>query len=201
MATVRESQRSFLSLSRGWKALGIRSLLRESPGEPNSAKSCAKLCCTVEGDVTPKSEALIYAADRAHHIATKVRPAIEQGRIVVQDRSCDSSIAYQGVGRGLGADEVRHVSLWATDGLLPDLTVLLDIDESEGRDGWTPREPDMTGLKRKSRNSTLEFGLPTLCLRKPEPERFLVLDATQPVDELAASHPQPRFVASDLSLH
>ena len=72
------------------------------------------------GEISPRAEALIYAADRAHNIATKVRPALERGDIVVQDRYLDSSVAYQGAGRVLGADEVRDVSLWATESLLPD---------------------------------------------------------------------------------
>ena len=85
------------------------------------------------GYIAPRAEALIYAADRAHNIATKVRPAIEAGSIVVQDRYLDSSIAYQGAGRVLDPAEVRGISAWATEGLLPDLTVLLDLDPEEGR--------------------------------------------------------------------
>jgi dTMP kinase len=85
------------------------------------------------GYIAPRAEALLYAADRAHNIATKVRPAIERGDIVIQDRYLDSSVAYQGAGRVLDATEVRDVSLWAAEGLLPDLTVLLDLDATTGR--------------------------------------------------------------------
>ena len=81
----------------------------------------------MHGDhVAPRAEALLYAADRAHHIATIVRPALERGAIVVQDRYLDSSIVYQGGARGLG-DMVGQISLWATEGALPDLTVVLDM--------------------------------------------------------------------------
>ena len=83
------------------------------------------------GHIAPRAEALIYAADRAHHIATTVKPALERGDIVVQDRYLDSSVAYQGDGRELEAEEVRGISLWAAGGLMPDLTFLLDLD----RDG------------------------------------------------------------------
>ena len=84
------------------------------------------------GEIAPRAEALLYAADRAHHIETVVRPALARGDVVIQDRYLDSSVAYQGAGRVLGRDEVRELSLWATDGLLPDLTVLLDLDPAVG---------------------------------------------------------------------
>jgi dTMP kinase len=110
------------------------------------------------GEVSPRAEALLYAADRAQHIATKVRPALARGEIVLQDRYLDSSVAYQGAGRVLGGPEVRDLSLWAAEGLLPHLTLLLDLDETAARGH----------------------------LAAAEPERFLVLDASLPVAELAA---------------
>ena len=78
----------------------------------------------------PRAEALLFAADRAHHVDTVVRPALGRGAVVLTDRYLDSSVAYQGDGRRLGAREVEQLSLWATEGLLPDLTVLLDLGGS-----------------------------------------------------------------------
>ncbi|WP_394279225.1 dTMP kinase, partial [Microbacterium sp.] len=85
------------------------------------------------GDIAPRAEALLYAADRAHHVATLVRPALERGEVVIQDRYLDSSVAYQGAGRVLDGGEVRDLSLWGTEGALPDVTVLLDLDPAAAR--------------------------------------------------------------------
>ena len=88
----------------------------------------------LHGDhVDARTEALLYATDRAHHVASLVRPALVRGAVVVTDRYLDSSVAYQGSGRALGADEVVRLSLWAVDGLLPALTVLLDLDPVAGQ--------------------------------------------------------------------
>ena len=139
----------------------------------------------MHGDhVDARAEALIYAADRAHHVATVVRPALERGEVVLTDRYLDSSVAYQGVGRDLGADDVARISLWATQGLLPDLTVLLDIDPVAGLARMTG-EPDRLEragdeFHRRTRQAFLDRAA-------DEPARWLVLDATAPPDELAAA--------------
>ena len=137
------------------------------------------------GHITPRAEALIYAADRAHNIATKVRPAIDAGSIVVQDRYLDSSIAYQGAGRVLHADEVRGISMWATEGLLPDLTVLLDLDPAEGRARIKGGAYDR--LEEEQHDFHARVREAYLALADAEPARFLVLDATRSVDYLAAA--------------
>jgi dTMP kinase len=137
------------------------------------------------GHIAPRAEALLYAADRAHNIATKVRPAIEAGSIVVQDRYLDSSLAYQGAGRVLDSDEVRSISTWATEGLLPDLTILLDLDPAVGRariagGAYDRLEEEVDDFHVRVRDAYL-------ALAAAEPQRFLVLDATLPIDDLAAS--------------
>ncbi|MCC7128600.1 MAG: dTMP kinase [Microbacteriaceae bacterium] len=160
-------------------------LTTREPGGTELGEELREIVLHSRGYITAKSEALIYAADRAHHIATKVRPALERGEVVVQDRYFDSSVAYQGVGRELGAEEVRRISLWAVDGLLPDLTILLDIDPEEGlarlpgsRTRFDRLEAELLEFHARVRNAYLE-------LAAAEPERFLVLDATLPVEELA----------------
>jgi dTMP kinase len=137
------------------------------------------------GDVAPRAEALLYAADRAHHVQTVVRPALDRGEVVIQDRYLDSSVAYQGAGRVLGRDEVRDLSLWAAEGLLPDLTVLLDLDPevARGRLDADDKPFDRLEAERSPFHAAVrdEF----LALAGAEPGRFLVLDAAQPAGQLA----------------
>ena len=137
------------------------------------------------GDIDPRAEALLYAADRAHHIATLVRPALERGEVVIQDRYFDSSIAYQGAGRVLDSEEVRQLSLWATDSLIPDVTVLLDLDEGVARERLNAANKRFDRLENEKAEFHARVRQGFLALAEAEPERFLVLDASLPVEELA----------------
>ncbi len=139
------------------------------------------------GYIAPRSEALLYAADRAHNIATVVRPALERGDVVIQDRYLDSSVAYQGAGRVLDPTEVREVSLWATEGLLPHLTVLLDLDPAVGRERLDASRTRYDRLEAEESEFHKRVRAAYLALAAAEPARFLVLDATSPVDVLQAS--------------
>ncbi|MFT0848355.1 dTMP kinase [Actinomycetaceae bacterium L2_0104] len=134
------------------------------------------------GDVCPKAEALLYAADRAHHIATVVRPALRRGAVVLADRYLDSSVAYQGVARQLGLDEVRDLSLWATDGLMPDLTVLLDVPVAvgAGRVGGKQDRIESAGhaFHQAVRGEYLK-------LAQEDPNRWRVIDASGGIDDVA----------------
>lgn len=127
----------------------------------------------------PRAEALLYAADRAHHVDTVVRPALERGAVVLTDRYLDSSVAYQGDGRLLGAREVEQLSLWATEGLLPDLTVLLDLDPAVGL-------ARLTGAPDRLEAAGAEFHDRTrrAFLARATTSRWLVLDAAQGVEEV-----------------
>lgn len=139
-----------------------------------------------KGEVAARAEALLYAADRSHHVATKIRPALEAGKVVITDRFLDSSVAYQGAGRELSITEIRDLSLWAVNGLLPQLTVLLDLDatSARARREQTGNEPD-----RLEREKVEFFEAVRACyleLAAAEPKRFLVVDATKTPDEIQA---------------
>ena len=156
------------------------------PGGTEVGDEIREIVLHRRGHIVPRAEALLYAADRAHHVATVVRPALARGDIVLQDRYLDSSVAYQGVGRELEADEIRKLSLWATEGLLPDITVLLDLDVAIGRDRLDESRTRYDRLEAEAAEFHARVRDAYLALAAAEPERFLVLDATLPVDELAA---------------
>ena len=161
-------------------------LLTREPGGTAFGLEVRELVLHWHGDISPRAEALLYAADRAHHIATKVRPALERGEIVLQDRYLDSSVAYQGAGRVLQSDEIRNLSLWATQDLLPDLTILLDLDESLGRDRLKQRTKyDRLEAEEQDFHARVRAGY--LKLAAAEPERFLVLDAADDLESLASA--------------
>ena len=135
------------------------------------------------GQLDPRTEALLYAADRAEHVARVVRPALDRGAVCISDRYIDSSIAYQGAGRSLDPADVQRVSKWATAGLLPDLTVLLDIDPAVGLTRFdTPAdrlEAEPLAFHQRVREHFLE-------LSRSAPDRYLVVDASDPVEKVAA---------------
>lgn len=138
------------------------------------------------GHIDARTEALLYAADRAHHVASLVRPALEAGSVVVTDRYLDSSVAYQGTGRELGGDEVEGLSLWATGGLLPALTVLLDLDPATGMDRLRARQDRPDRLESAGAEFHRRTREAFLARAAADPGRWLVLDAARPVDDLAA---------------
>lgn len=133
------------------------------------------------GEVDPRAEALLYAADKAQHLFAVVRPALQRGAVVVCDRYLDSMLAYQGAGRVLSRDEVAAVARWATDGLRPDLTVLLDVDPHASV--HTKAEKDRlegAGVDFHDRVRQ-EF----LDLAAQDPDRYLVLPARAERAEIA----------------
>jgi dTMP kinase len=175
------------ALLEAWLRESGETVLRtREPGGSDLGVELREIILHREGHIAPRAEALIYAADRAHHIATVVRPALARGEVVVQDRYLDSSVAYQGAGRTLDAGEVRSLSLWATEGLLPDLTILLDLDATEGRRRLDASRTKYDRLEAEAAHFHERVRQAYLELAAAEPERFLVLDAHRPPEELAA---------------
>jgi dTMP kinase len=165
-------------------ARGLEVVRTLEPGGSDLGVEIRHLLLHRKGEVSVRSEALLYAADRAHHVASVIRPALAKGQIVISDRFLDSSVAYQGAGRELDLTEVRNLSLWAVDNLLPDLTVLLDLDAAAAsiRRGRTGAEPDR--LERE-KITFFEAARETyLQLAKKEPNRFHVVDASQDPDSI-----------------
>ncbi|MEO3815633.1 dTMP kinase [Plantactinospora sp. B24E8] len=132
-----------------------------------------------------RAEALLYAADRAHHVATVVRPALARGAVVISDRYVDSSLAYQGAGRTLPVEEISWLSSWATGGLKPDLVVLLDVEPRTGLARVASRGGEADLLESESREFHDRVRYAFLDLASDDPKRYLVLDASRPADELA----------------
>ena len=169
-----------------WLAARGRTVVRtREPGGTEVGVLIRDIVLHNRGEVAARAEALLYAADRAHHVETVVKPALERSEVVIQDRYLDSSVAYQGAGRVLGRDEVRELSLWATGGLLPDLTVLLDLDHDAARDRLDADDKPFDRLESEQAAFHSRVRHEFLALAAAEPERFLVLDASRSPADLA----------------
>ncbi|MFM2411695.1 MAG: hypothetical protein RLZZ587_28 [Actinomycetota bacterium] len=148
------------------------------PGGSEFGKEIREIVLHSRGHIEPRSEALLYAADRAHNIATNVRPALERGAVVIQDRYIDSSVAYQGAGRVLDPIEIRDLSMWATEGLVPDLTVVLDLDPVVSRERLLAENKKFDRLESQELDFHIRVRESYLAMAAAEPQRFLVVDAT-----------------------
>jgi len=156
---------------------------REPGGTPAGEAIRAVLLGNEYSGLDPRAEALLFAAARGEHVERVIRPALDSGTVVVCDRYIDSSVAYQGIGRDLGAEYVRDLSLWATRELVPDLTVVLDIDPQVGlsrveRPDRLESEP--IEYHRRVRQAFLDIA-------RDDAQRYLVLDATDSKDTIAAT--------------
>lgn len=154
---------------------------REPGGTPAGEAIRTVLLSNEYAGLTDRAEALLFAAARGEHAAQVIRPALEAGVIVVCDRYLDSSVAYQGYGRDLGAEYVKNLSLWATQDLVPDLTVLLDVDPTVGLS--RVQSPDRLESEpieyhQRVRQAFIEIS-------KADPTRYLVIDANQGKDAIA----------------
>jgi dTMP kinase len=132
-----------------------------------------------------RAEALLYAASRRQHLVEKVWPSLKEGKIVLCDRFIDSSLAYQGGGRGLGVDAVLNINLFATEGVFPDLTLLFDIEPEVGLkriNASRKREVNRLDLEKLSFHQQVRSTF--LSLAKNEPKRFVIIDASQPFEHV-----------------
>ena len=160
---------------------GREVIVTREPGGTELGTEIRRLVQNGPEDVDARTEALLYAADRAYHVATVIRPALERGAVVLGDRYIDSSLAYQGAARSLGVDEIASLSAWATQGLYPSLTFLLDLPPEVGARRRTDA-PDR--MERESMDFHERVRHEYLRLADAEPERIVVIDAVGTVDEV-----------------
>ncbi|TPG14900.1 dTMP kinase [Pedococcus bigeumensis] len=133
--------------------------------------------------VAPRAEALLFAADKAHHVDQLIRPALDRGEVVLTDRYTDSAVAYQGAGRDLGAQEIHDLNMWAVDDLVPDLTVVVDVSAQEGR----RRRGDVHD-RLEAEEDTFHDAIRAhyLAMAQGNPQRYIVVDGTHAPDEIHA---------------
>ena len=167
---------------RDWfESRGREVIVTREPGGTELGTEIRRLVQNGPEDVDARTEALLYAADRAYHVATVIGPALERGAVVLGDRYIDSSLAYQGAARSLGVDEIASLSAWATQGLYPSLTFLLDLPPEVGARRRTDA-PDR--MERESMDFHERVRHQYLRLADAEPERIVVIDAVGTVDEV-----------------
>lgn len=172
---------------RSWlERQGHTVVVTREPGGTDIGVELRNIVLHHRGFLAPRAEALLYAADRAHHIHTVVRPALERGDVVVQDRYFDSSVAYQGAGRVLSEEEVRDLSLWATEHLMPQLTVVLDIPADIARERRDSDNRVFDRLEAEADDFHERVRQAYHRLADAEPERFLMIDGQRPIDDIHA---------------
>lgn len=170
-------------LDEAYAARGRTVLVTRQPGGTPLGAQIRDL--VLHGDhVSPRAEALLFAADKAHHVAEVIAPALARGDVVLTDRYTDSSVAYQGAGRDLGVAEVQQLQLWAVQGLVPDLTVVIDVSAAEGR-----RRRGEVHDRLESEADAFHEAVRAhfLALAQAAPERYLVLDGTTSAEVIHAA--------------
>jgi dTMP kinase len=160
---------------------GEEVVLSREPGGTDLGQGLRKILLGHEtGAISPRAEALLYAADRAHHVFSVIRPALDRGDVVITDRYFDSSIAYQGAGRVLEPNEVARISRWATESLFPTLTIIIDMPAEVGLGRLKSRdrlEAEPLAFHERVRNEFLQIA-------SMDPERYLIVDGLQAIDEI-----------------
>ena len=166
------------------ESAGHTVLLTFEPGDTEVGKALRRIVLDpATGELSHRTEVLLYAADKAEHVDTVVLPALARGEVVITDRYVDSTLAYQGAGRDLVIAEVEHVTRWATADLRPHLTVVLDLAPQTGLGRFEERdriEGESIEFHQRVRQGFLD-------LAAADPDHYLVLDARAPVEEIAAA--------------
>jgi len=163
------------------RSKGYQTLLTREPGSKGLGIKLREILLNYDGEVSPRAESFLFLADRAQHVDCIIKPALENGVIVLCDRHTDSTVAYQGYGRGLDLEQIHNLNSIATDGLKPDLTIVLDVDveTSQKRVGAEKDRMESAGIEffERVRKGFLEIA-------KQEPERVKVVDSTQTIEEI-----------------
>lgn len=171
-------------LAASLEARGLAVVRTREPGGTPAAEEIRRVVLSPDyAGLDPRAEALLFAAARGEHVARVIRPALERGDVVICDRYLDSSVAYQGFARGLGPRRIRDLSLWATGELLPDLTIVLDIDPADGLARFEQRDR----LEAEPLEYHQQVRAAFLAMAEEDPDRYLVLDARDDVDAIAAA--------------
>ncbi|HEX4471377.1 MAG TPA: dTMP kinase [Nocardioides sp.] len=161
---------------------GYHALLTFEPGDTAVGKELRRIVLDpATGELSHRTEVLLYAADKAEHVDTVVMPALERGEVVITDRYVDSMLAYQGAGRTLDLAEVDRVARWATRDLRPHLTVVLDLDPQHGLGRFDERDR----IEGESPDFFLRAREAFLTLAADDPDHYLVVDASRSADEIA----------------
>jgi dTMP kinase len=160
---------------------GYATLLTFEPGDTTVGKELRRIVLDpATGELSHRTEVLLYAADKAEHVDTVVMPALQRGEVVITDRYVDSMLAYQGAGRSLDIPAVDRVSRWATRDLRPHLTVVLDLDPEHGLGRFDERDR----IEGESPDFFLRAREAFLALAASDPDHYLVVDASRPPDEI-----------------
>jgi dTMP kinase len=164
---------------------GLEVVTTREPGGTRLGQRLRAALLDVEEQVDPLAELLVFAADRAHHVRTLLSPALEAGRIVLSDRYADATVAYQGAGRGFKPDLIREIVQLATDGLVPDLTLLFDLSVAESALRTRRRVASKNNDRLDSEDAEFHTRVRNAYLEmaKAEPERFRTINARGPVQE------------------
>ena len=166
-----------------FEAAGRTVLVTRQPGGTPLGREIRDL--VLHGDhVSPRAEALLFAADKAHHVEQVIAPALAAGDVVLTDRYTDSSVAYQGAGRELGAQEIHDLNMWAVDDLVPDLTVVVDVSAQEGR---RRRGEVHDRLEAEQDDFHEAIRAHYLAMAQGNPQRYLVVDGTLPPEDVHAA--------------